>query len=107
MERHIARDETRERVAMETRQGGVEIVTGRRKPDGSLHLSVFAEDLLALAVESNGGRALTLLLTRAQAVELQQALAGMIGQLLDVPEDEAVARVEPSESKRRQAEKEA
>ncbi len=90
---------------METRQGDVEIVTGRRKPDGSLRLSVFAEDLLAFAVESHGERALTLLLTRTQAVELQQALTTLIRQLPDEDATNAQAtRDERHREKRRTGE---
>jgi hypothetical protein len=55
----------------------VRIGTGRRAGDGSLRLSVFAEELLALTVEGRGERAPTLLLTPAQARELGAALEGL------------------------------
>ncbi len=55
-----------------------EIVTGRREGDGRVRLSIFAGDLLALTVEDYGERAPTLMLTRAQAEELQSALARLI-----------------------------
>lgn len=57
---------------------GVEIATGRRQLDGHVRLSVFTHDLLALTVEAHGERAPTVLLTRAQARELQLALTRLI-----------------------------
>ena len=50
------------------------IRTGRRDGDGQLRLSVFAGDLLAVALEGHGERAPTLLLTREQAERLRDAL---------------------------------
>jgi hypothetical protein len=61
----------------------VEIVTGRRQQDGHVRLSVFTHDLLALSVEAHGERAPTVLLTRAQARELQLALTRLIPLLAD------------------------
>ena len=58
--------------------GAEEIITGRRAGDGRVRLSLFAGDLLALTVEDYGERAPTLMLTRAQAEELQSALARLI-----------------------------
>ena len=58
--------------------GAEEIVAGRRADDGRVRLSLFAGDLLALTVEDYGERAPTLMLTRAQAEELQSALARLI-----------------------------
>jgi hypothetical protein len=52
----------------------VRIGTGRRGGDGRLRLSVFAADLLAVALEGHGERAPTLLLTREQAERLRDAL---------------------------------
>jgi hypothetical protein len=52
----------------------VRIATGRREGDGELCLAVFAEDLLAVALEGHGERAPTLLLTREQAARLRDAL---------------------------------
>jgi hypothetical protein len=56
----------------------IEIRTGRRDGDGQLRLSVFMDDLLALALEGHGERAPTLLLTLEQARKLQAALAELI-----------------------------
>lgn len=52
----------------------VRIATGRRDGDGELRLSVFARDLLAVALEGHGERAPTLLLTHEQAARLRDAL---------------------------------
>ena len=57
---------------------GVEIATGRRQADGHVRLSPFTQDLLALTIEGYAERAPTLLLTRAQARELQLALTRLI-----------------------------
>src|SRR2546423_1248925 len=57
---------------------GVEIATGRRQADGHVRLAPFTQDLLALTVEGYAERAPTLLLTRAQARELQLALTRFI-----------------------------
>ncbi len=62
---------------------GVEIATGRRQTDGHVRLFVFTRDLLALTVEEYGERAPTLLLTSAQAGELQRALASLIPQMAE------------------------
>ena len=62
------------------------IGTGRRAGDGSLRLSVFAEDLLALTVEGRGERAPTLLLTRAQIEELRAALDAFVPLIAETPE---------------------
>ncbi len=56
----------------------VEIATGRRDGDGHVRVSVFAVDLLAVAVEGHGERAPTLLLTLEQARKLQAGLAKLI-----------------------------
>ena len=56
----------------------VEIATGRRDGDGHVRLSIFAERMLALAVEGHGERAPTLLLTPEQGRKLQAALARML-----------------------------
>ena len=52
----------------------VRIATGRRGGDGELRLSVFAEELRAVALEGHGERGPTLLLTREQAARLRDAL---------------------------------
>lgn len=57
---------------------GIEIATGQREGEGRLSLSVFGGDLLALAVEGQGERASTLLLTREQALRLQEALCELL-----------------------------
>jgi hypothetical protein len=54
------------------------IATGRRDGDGALRLSVFAGDLLAVALEGHGERAPTLLLTREQAERLRDALGELL-----------------------------
>ncbi len=56
----------------------VEIAIGRRDGDGHVRISIFAEDLLALAVEGHGERARALLLALAQARKLQDGLARLI-----------------------------
>ncbi|HEY9284029.1 MAG TPA: hypothetical protein VIP46_11300, partial [Pyrinomonadaceae bacterium] len=56
----------------------VRVATGRREGDGSLRLSVFAGDLLAVALEGHGERAPTLLLTREQAQRLRDALSELL-----------------------------
>lgn len=65
------------------------IATGRRDGDGSLRLSVFAEDLLAVALEGHGERAPTLLLTREQAQRLRDALTELLPLLNARPRREA------------------
>jgi hypothetical protein len=59
----------------------VRIATGRRDGDGELRLSIFAEDLLAVALEGHGERAPTLLLTREQAERLRDALTELLPSL--------------------------
>ncbi len=71
---------------------GVEIATGRRRTDGHVRLSIFARDLLAVTIEDYGERAPTLLLTYAQASELQRTLASLIPQLATA---ESAAEVDP------------
>ena len=66
----------------------VEITTGRRRSDGRVRLSVFAEELLTLTVEGYGERAPTLLLTLEQARNLRAAL------------DELLSRVERTTARR-------
>jgi hypothetical protein len=65
---------------------GVEIATGRRGADGHVRLSLFTNDLLALTLTDLSERAPTLLLTRAQVVELQRALAQFAPLLTEAPE---------------------
>ena len=65
------------------------IATGRRDGDGALRLSIFAEDLLAVALEGHGERAPTLLLTREQAQRLRDALSELLPQLNERPRREA------------------
>lgn len=68
----------------------MKVAAGRRAADGQLRLSVFAEDLLAVALEGNAERAPTLLLSREQARGLRDALDELI-RVLDA-EAEAAAR---------------
>jgi len=63
----------------------VTVAAGRREGDGLLRLSVFAEDLLAVALEGHGERAPTVLLSRDQAARLRDALDELIGALADGP----------------------
>jgi len=56
----------------------VEIRTGRRDGDGHIRVSIFADEMVALALEGNNERAPTLLLTLEQARKLQTALAELI-----------------------------
>jgi hypothetical protein len=65
---------------------GFEIATGRRGTDGHVRLSLFTNDLLALTITDLSERAPTLLLTRAQVVELQRALAQFAPLLTEAPE---------------------
>jgi hypothetical protein len=61
----------------------VEIRTGRRDGDGHVRVSVFMDDLPALAIEGHGERAPTLLLTVEQARRLRDAL----GELIELTEN--------------------
>ncbi|HLL76495.1 MAG TPA: hypothetical protein VK421_14680 [Pyrinomonadaceae bacterium] len=61
----------------------VRIATGRRDGDGQLRLSVFAGDLLAVALEGYGERAPALLLTREQAGRLRDALTELLPLLVE------------------------
>ena len=56
----------------------VDIRTGRRDGDGHIRVSLFIDGLVALALEGQGERAPTLLLTLEQARRLQDALAKLI-----------------------------
>lgn len=76
---------------MGMREREVRVAAGRRVGDGGLRLSVFAEDSLAVAVEGQGERAPTLLLSRAQAVRLRDALDELIGILDGGPAQSAGA----------------
>ena len=69
----------------------IDIRTGRRDGDGHVRLSVFMDEMVALAVEGHGERAPTLLLTLEQARRLQTAL----GELL--PLIEAASRQQGNE----------
>jgi hypothetical protein len=55
--------------------------------DGHVRLAPFTPDLMALTIEANGERAPTLLLTRAQARELQLALTRLIPLLTEQTEE--------------------
>ena len=70
----------------------VDIRTGRRDGDGHLRVSIFMEDMVALALEGYGERAPTLLLTLEQARRLQSALAELIPLI-----EKATAREEKEE----------
>jgi hypothetical protein len=56
----------------------VDIRTGRRDGDGHIRISLFMDEMVALALEGHGERAPTLLLTLEQARLLQDALARLI-----------------------------
>jgi hypothetical protein len=56
----------------------VDIRTGRRDGDGHIRVSLFIDEMVALALEGHGERAPTLLLTLEQARRLQDALARLI-----------------------------
>ena len=56
----------------------VDIRTGRRDGDAHLRVSIFMDDMVALALEGHAERAPTLLLTLEQARRLQSALAELI-----------------------------
>ena len=56
----------------------VDIRTGRRDGDGHIRVSLFMDEMVALALEGQGERAPTLLLTLEQARLLQDALAKLI-----------------------------
>jgi hypothetical protein len=70
----------------------IDIRTGRRDGDGHLRVSIFMEDMVALALEGHGERAPTLLLTLEQARKLQSALAELIPLI-----EKAAAREEKAE----------
>lgn len=67
----------------------VEIPTGRRATDGHLSVSVFAGNMLVLTIDNYGDRAPTLLLTREQALQLQNALAQLIPLLQEPAREES------------------
>ncbi|HEX8889544.1 MAG TPA: hypothetical protein VF779_10225 [Pyrinomonadaceae bacterium] len=66
----------------------VEIRTGRRDGDGHIRVSIFAEEMVALALEGHGERAPTLLLTLEQARKLQAALAELIPLMEGIEQEE-------------------
>lgn len=68
------------------------VAAGRRAGDGGLRLSVFAEDTLAVALEGHGERAATLLMSRAQAARLRDAL----DDLIKVLDEESAASADSS-----------
>ena len=70
----------------------VKIRTGRRDGDGHIRVSIFADEMVALALEGHGERAPTLLLTLEQARGLQRALADLIP-LIEEAEREEKNRV--------------
>ena len=72
----------------------VDIRTGRRDGDGHIRVSLFMGELVALALEKDGERAPTLLLTLEQARKLQAALDELIPRLEETArekKDEAAA----------------
>ena len=71
----------------------VEIRTGRRDGDGHIHVSIFAGEMVALALEGHGERAPTLLLTLEQARKLHSALAELFP-LMEESEQEEKSRAE-------------
>lgn len=77
-----------------------EIATGRRTTDAHVNISVFAGSMLVLTVENYGERTPTLLLTRDQALQLQNALAQLIP-ILQEPEPEESNVVEIWEGRER------
>ena len=77
----------------------VDIRTGRRDGDGLLRVSIFMEDMVALALEGHGERAPTLLLTLEQARRLQSALAELIPLI-----EKAAAREEKEQAEKWQGE---
>ena len=76
-------------LRMAESDGELRIETGRREGDGHLRLSVFAEDLLGVALEGHGERAPTLLLTREQAERLRDALTELLPLLVARPRQDA------------------
>jgi hypothetical protein len=56
----------------------VDIRTGRRDGDGHIRVSLFMDEMVALALEGHGERAPTLLLTLDQARRLQDSIARLI-----------------------------
>ena len=73
----------------------VEISTGRREGDGHVRVYLFTGELLALALEGQGERAPTLLVTLEQARKLRDAL----DHLIPLMEDAQRSKVETSISK--------
>ena len=71
----------------------VDIRTGRRDGDAHLRVSIFMDDMVALALEGHAERAPTLLLTLEQARRLQSALA----ELIPLIEKATTAREEKAE----------
>ena len=56
----------------------IDIPTGRREGDGTLQLQQFTTETISLTITRTNERVPTLLLTKAQAVALRDALDGLI-----------------------------
>lgn len=69
----------------------IDVPTGRRGGDGVLQLQQFTPEIIAVTVSRTGERVPPLLLTKAQAVALRDALEELIPALADadVPEEGA------------------
>ena len=80
----------------------IDIQTGRRDGDGHIHVSVFAGEMVALALEGHGERAPTMLLTLEQAQSLQRALAELIP-LVEESERQEESRTEAWHGEERRA----
>lgn len=81
----------------------VDIHTGRRDGDGHIRVSIFANEMMALAVEGHGERVPTLLLTLEQARRLQSALAELITLIGESQREERNAGTWRGEERRRLA----
>ena len=81
----------------------IDVPTGRRNGDGVLQLQQFTPDVIAVTVSRTGERVPPLLLTKAQAVALRDALQELIPDLADGAGPEQGTYVEGVEQRRRAA----
>ena len=78
----------------------IEVPTGRRGEDGVLELRPFTEDVISLSIARVGERVPPLMLTRAQAAALRDALDELIPDMQEAASPEAETYVEGVERRR-------
>ena len=81
----------------------IDVPTGRRGGDGVLQLQQFTQEVIAVTVTRTGERVPPLLLTKAQATALRDALQELIPALVDGTSPEVGTYVEGVERRRRAA----